>query len=226
MALVVVVTVALLALFHTAPFPSACRWRLLATAPSGACRRTGRANHLPDVRHGPNPTATPSAARRAGRAEGQGHIFPDRAYVTDETAPLVKRMFDEGTAWRSTRRSLADGSHAGNDRVAAHHVCARVEQLTGRRPCRRSVRTPGGGGVAMFEALGRLDYVLVGWGWMAWDWNWFRTRTAGEHRTAHRRSRLGWHDRGHPRRHHRDAQAEPGATRSRQRPCSYRRYGP
>ena len=30
----------------------------------------------------------------------------------------------------------------------------------------------------MYEGLREIDYKLVGWGWMRWDWNWFRRRTA------------------------------------------------
>ena len=30
----------------------------------------------------------------------------------------------------------------------------------------------------MYDGLRKIDYTLVGWGWMLWDWNWFRARTA------------------------------------------------
>jgi peptidoglycan/xylan/chitin deacetylase (PgdA/CDA1 family) len=30
----------------------------------------------------------------------------------------------------------------------------------------------------MYAGLERIDYTLVGWGWMLWDWNWLRARTA------------------------------------------------
>jgi peptidoglycan/xylan/chitin deacetylase (PgdA/CDA1 family) len=30
----------------------------------------------------------------------------------------------------------------------------------------------------MYEGLRRLDYRLIGWGWMLWDFNWFRKRSA------------------------------------------------
>ena len=30
----------------------------------------------------------------------------------------------------------------------------------------------------MYDGLRTIDYTLVGWGWMLWDWNWFRARTA------------------------------------------------
>lgn len=30
----------------------------------------------------------------------------------------------------------------------------------------------------MYDGLRRIDYALIGWGWMLWDWNWLRARTA------------------------------------------------
>jgi peptidoglycan/xylan/chitin deacetylase (PgdA/CDA1 family) len=29
----------------------------------------------------------------------------------------------------------------------------------------------------MLAGVARADHQLVGWGWNAWDWNWFRRRT-------------------------------------------------
>jgi peptidoglycan/xylan/chitin deacetylase (PgdA/CDA1 family) len=34
----------------------------------------------------------------------------------------------------------------------------------------------------MYAGLRKAEYRLVGWGWMLWDWNWFRARTAGSTR--------------------------------------------
>ena len=30
----------------------------------------------------------------------------------------------------------------------------------------------------MYNGLRRIDFTLVGWGWMLWDFNWLRARTA------------------------------------------------
>lgn len=30
----------------------------------------------------------------------------------------------------------------------------------------------------MYQGLRQIDHRLVGWGWLLWDWNWFRPRTA------------------------------------------------
>ena len=30
----------------------------------------------------------------------------------------------------------------------------------------------------MYQGLKKIDYRLIGWSWMLWDFNWFRARTA------------------------------------------------
>jgi peptidoglycan/xylan/chitin deacetylase (PgdA/CDA1 family) len=57
---------------------------------------------------------------------------------------------------------------------AANHV----EQVTGCRPSRAFRPHAGWRSGSMYTALGRVDHQLIGWGWMLWDWNWFRERTA------------------------------------------------
>jgi peptidoglycan/xylan/chitin deacetylase (PgdA/CDA1 family) len=54
----------------------------------------------------------------------------------------------------------------------------RIEQLAGSRPCRAFRPHAGWRGGQMFEGLEQADYRLVGWGWMLWDFNWLRPRTA------------------------------------------------
>ena len=40
----------------------------------------------------------------------------------------------------------------------------------------------------MYQGLKKIDYRLIGWSWMLWDWNWFRARTADSvvRRVSHR----------------------------------------
>jgi peptidoglycan/xylan/chitin deacetylase (PgdA/CDA1 family) len=54
----------------------------------------------------------------------------------------------------------------------------RIERLAGTRPCRAFRPHAGWRGGQMFEGLKRIDYRLIGWGWMLWDFNWLRPRTA------------------------------------------------
>ena len=54
----------------------------------------------------------------------------------------------------------------------------RIESLAGGRPCRAFRPHAGWRGGQMYEGLDKLDYQLVGFGWMLWDFNWFRARSA------------------------------------------------
>jgi peptidoglycan/xylan/chitin deacetylase (PgdA/CDA1 family) len=54
----------------------------------------------------------------------------------------------------------------------------RIEQVAGHRPCRAFRPHAGWRSGSMYEGLKKIDYRLVGWSWMRWDWNWFRKRTS------------------------------------------------
>jgi peptidoglycan/xylan/chitin deacetylase (PgdA/CDA1 family) len=54
----------------------------------------------------------------------------------------------------------------------------RIEQVAGRRPCRTFRPHAGWRSGSMYAGLRQINHTLVGWGWMLWDWNWFRKRTA------------------------------------------------
>ena len=61
------------------------------------------------------------------------------------------------------------------EHVALLEAAARIERLTGFRPC--SAFRPHGGWRSgqMYLGLALIDYTLIGWGWFLWDWDWFRT---------------------------------------------------
>ena len=69
---------------------------------------------------------------------------------------------------------MLPGTLARTLTLAADHI----EQVAGRRPCRAFRPHAGWRSAPMYAGLARIDHMLVGWGWMLWDWNWFRTRTA------------------------------------------------
>ena len=54
----------------------------------------------------------------------------------------------------------------------------RIEALAHSRPCRAFRPHGGWRSGQMYAGLRRIDYTLVGWGWMLWDVDWFRPRTA------------------------------------------------
>ena len=126
---------------------------------------------------GPNPDATPMLLDVLQRENATATFFLIDAHVTDETAPIVHRMFQEGhaVALHSNARWLmlyTPDDIAGMLRGAAAHI----EQLAGRRPCALFRPHAGWRSSSMYAALEKLDYRLVGWSWGLWDWNWWRTR--------------------------------------------------
>jgi peptidoglycan/xylan/chitin deacetylase (PgdA/CDA1 family) len=177
--LFVLVGIGVIALAHTAPAP----FLLDAMAGDRAVwhmRRDDPPTIYLTYDDGPNPTTTPDLLDVLSREGVRATFFLIDAHVTDETAPLIRRMFADGHAV-----ALHTGSRAPmllNPAAFAQMVtnaAARIEQLAGSAPCRAFRPHGGWRSGSMYEGLRRIDYRLVGWGWMLWDWNWFRARTAG-----------------------------------------------
>jgi peptidoglycan/xylan/chitin deacetylase (PgdA/CDA1 family) len=57
-------------------------------------------------------------------------------------------------------------------------AAARIEVLTGYQTCRAFRPHAGNRSVMMLVGAGRAGYKVIGWGWMLWDFNWFRRKTA------------------------------------------------
>src|SRR5262245_10250449 len=128
---------------------------------------------------GPNPTTTPDLLDVLARERVRATFFLIDRHITDRTAPLVRRMFDEGHAvaiHSATRRYMLMSPTRFAETVtrAADHI----EAVSGRRPCRVFRPHAGWRSWSMYAGLKQIDYRLVGWSWMLWDWNWFRRRTA------------------------------------------------
>ena len=112
-------------------------------------------------------------------------------HLNEQTAPIVRRAFAEGHAvalHSSTRRPMlmtpATRSNAQRVRPRASNRSA------GTRPCRAFRPHAGWRSGQMYEGLRELDYQLVGFGWMLWDFNWFRTRNADSTFHRHRPARV------------------------------------
>jgi peptidoglycan/xylan/chitin deacetylase (PgdA/CDA1 family) len=176
--LLVLVGVGIMALTHTAPAP------FLLDAMS-----RGRAVwHMPPTQvptvyltfdDGPNPTTTPDLLDVLRREDVHATFFLIDAHITDETAPIVRRMFAEGhsVALHSASRKYLLASPDGLTRTLSGWA-DRITSLTGSRPCRAFRPHAGWRGGQMYAALAGIDYTLVGWSWMLWDFNWGRLRTA------------------------------------------------
>jgi peptidoglycan/xylan/chitin deacetylase (PgdA/CDA1 family) len=128
---------------------------------------------------GPNPTTTPDLLDVLAREGAHATFFLIDEHITEETAPIVRRIFAEGHSVgihsASRRYMLMSPSTLGRTLTEA---ADRIEQVAGSRPCRAFRPHAGWRGGQMFQGLGQIDYQLVGWGWMLWDFNWMRARTA------------------------------------------------
>lgn len=128
---------------------------------------------------GPNPTTTPDLLDVLEREHIHATFFVIDEHITATTAPIVERIFRDGHAV-----GLHSGTRAymlmSPERLARRltEAADRIESIAGRRPCRAFRPHAGWRGGPMFEGLARIDYRLIGWGWMLWDFNWLRARTA------------------------------------------------
>jgi chitooligosaccharide deacetylase len=178
MVLLVLLGFAVVALAHTAPAP----FVLDAMAGDTAVWHMPRGDP-PTVYltfdDGPNPSTTPGLLDVLSREGVPATFFLIDEHVSEETAPLVRRMFAEGHSigLHSKSRSymLMAPEELANTLDAA---AARIEQLGGAKPCRAFRPHAGWRSGEMYNGLARAGYRLIGWGWNRWDWNWFRTRTA------------------------------------------------
>jgi peptidoglycan/xylan/chitin deacetylase (PgdA/CDA1 family) len=165
-------------LAHTAPFPflldttDRTIWRMPQTDP---------ATIYLTFDDGPNPAATPALLDTLARHGVSGTFFIIDAHLTDETAPIVRRAFEEGhaVALHSHTRALmfkTPGGLASTLRAAA----ARLTRMTGHEPCRAFRPHAGHRSVPMLIGAARAGYRVVGWGWMLWDFNWFKEKAADD----------------------------------------------
>jgi peptidoglycan-N-acetylglucosamine deacetylase len=173
------VVVGVLSLAHTAPFAFLLE----------AFHRKESAWHRPSTPNspvvyltyddGPNPTATPLLLDVLSRENVRATFFLIDDHLTEETGPIVRRMFAEGHAvgLHSNKRWLM--LRSAEDIAETLELAAqRVEQLGGSRPCRWFRPHAGWRSATLYEALERADYRLAGWSFGLWDWNWWRPREA------------------------------------------------
>ncbi len=165
-------------LSHLAPFP----FLLDAVAADRVAWRMPARGGPPAVYltfdDGPNLTATPLLLDTLAAEQAHATFFLIEKYLTEETAPLVRRMADagHGVAMHSDDRWLMTHSPADLARQLTRFA-DRMEGLTGVRPCRAFRPHAGARSKKMLDGLGVIDHQLIGWGFMGWDWNWFRRPT-------------------------------------------------
>ena len=172
----VLVALGLVALAHTAPFPflldttDRTIWRM----PKG----TPPTIYL-TFDDGPNPRATPRLLDVLQQHGVRATFFIIDRHLTPDTAPIVKRAFEEGhaVALHSHTRTLMFYSPSLLA-TTLQEAAARMEVMTGHVPCRAFRPHAGNRSIPMLMGAGRAGYRVVGWGWMLWDFNFFRAKTA------------------------------------------------
>ncbi len=128
---------------------------------------------------GPNPSTTPDLLDVLKAEQVPATFFIIDAHLDEGTAPIVTRAFAEGHSvalHSATRRfMLMTPAQLGRTLTAAAN---RIELLAGSRPCRAFRPHAGWRGAQMYAGISALDYRMIGFGWMLWDFNWFRPRNA------------------------------------------------
>lgn len=166
-------------LTHTAPFP----FLLEAFRPRHSVWHMPKERGAPRVYltfdDGPNPTATPALLDVLARERAHATFFLIDEHLTSETAPIVRRMFDEGHAVALHSDTRAMMVKSPDELAATLTVFAnRIEQLAGGRPCRLFRPHAGWRSGLMYAGLKKIDYRLAGWSWGLWDWHWWKRREA------------------------------------------------
>jgi peptidoglycan/xylan/chitin deacetylase (PgdA/CDA1 family) len=130
---------------------------------------------------GPNPTATPQLLDVLNKHEVKATFFVIDKYITRETAPIVRRAFEDGhaVAIHTDSRELLFKSSTYAASVI-QEAAARMELMTGHQACRAFRPHAGNRSIAMIRGAGKAGYLVVGWSWMLWDFNWFRARNADD----------------------------------------------
>jgi peptidoglycan/xylan/chitin deacetylase (PgdA/CDA1 family) len=128
---------------------------------------------------GPNVRWTPPLLDALREHQVRATFFLIDDYVTDETAPLVRRIMDEGHAiglHSDTRKLMVLPADrlGGQLRLQA----SRVQAITGREPCRLFRPHAGWRSLSMYDGLKDSGYRLAGWSWGMWDWDWWRAPLA------------------------------------------------
>jgi peptidoglycan/xylan/chitin deacetylase (PgdA/CDA1 family) len=172
------IVAAVMALAHTAPFPfvldamhaDRVTWRM----PHGS----GAPTIYLTYDDGPNPRATPQLLDTLAANGVKATFFLIERHLTPDTAPIVQRMAEEGHRiglHSHTRgKMFLEPEELGRQLTA---FAAHLERITGVPPCRAFRPHAGARSSQMLEGLRRIDYQMIGWGFMLWDFDLFRARS-------------------------------------------------
>ena len=172
------IAAAVVALAHTAPFPfvldglhaDRVTWRMPF--------RDGPPTVYLTYDDGPNPAATPQLLDVLASHGVRATFFLIERHLTDETAPIVRRIAADGH--RIGLHSHTRGKMLLKPESLAERLTAfshRLEAIAGQPPCRAFRPHAGWRSSQMLEGLRRIDYQLIGWGFLLWDFDFFRARS-------------------------------------------------
>jgi chitooligosaccharide deacetylase len=169
---------AVAALAHFAPFPF-----LLDTTNDTVWRmpRTATPTVYLTFDDGPNPAATPQLLDALKKQDVPATFFVLDKYITRETAPIVRRAFEDGHAvaihWHSRDLMFKRPTYVAS---VIQEAAARVELLAGHQACRAFRPHAGHRSIPMLMGASKAGFLVVGFSWMAWDFNWGRRRNADD----------------------------------------------
>ena len=172
-----VIIVGAVAAAHAVPFP----FLLEAFRPSRSLWRVKPAPGAPPTLYltfddGPNATWTPPLLDALRDTGARATFFLIDEHITDETAPIVRRIAEEGHAiglHSGTRRLVVIPPDDLSRQLAA--AAARIEAITERQPCRLFRPHAGWRSTTMYRGVEDAGYRLAGWSWGMWDFSWWRT---------------------------------------------------
>jgi peptidoglycan-N-acetylglucosamine deacetylase len=178
--LFIAIAAGLAALTLTAPFP----FVLEAFRPARSVWRVTPQPNVPPTIYltfddGPNPEWTPALLDALRDTGAHATFFLIDRHITSETAPIVRRIADEGHAiglHSGTRELMV--TPAGDLAAMLQDAAVRIETITSRAPCKLFRPHAGWRSAEMYNALDRLGYQLAGWTWGMWDFDWGRQRRA------------------------------------------------
>jgi peptidoglycan/xylan/chitin deacetylase (PgdA/CDA1 family) len=176
-AVLIAFVVGVAALVHIAPFP----FLLEAFRPDRSLWRMPRSIGSPAVYltfdDGPNPAWTPILLDALRDEGAKATFFLIDRHITADTAPIVKRMADDGhtiALHSETRRLMVLSPEALAATLDA--AADRITAITATPPCRLFRPHAGWRSGAMYRGLQINGYRLAGWTWGMWDFDWGRER--------------------------------------------------
>ena len=167
------------------PFPEGCRCAvLLGFDFDGTSHEVGRGIAPLGINSWGRYPGKRGIARHMDLLEKHGvpaTFFVIDKHITRETMPIVRRTFDEGHAvgihWHSRELMF---KRPANVASTLQNAAARLELGTGFRACRIFRPHAGHRSIPMLMGAARAGFLVVGWSWMAFDFNWFKPRNADD----------------------------------------------